>query len=269
MSKKWGVPCLHPTLDTHCMRHLISARGLASPKKWTALLQRSRKWQLHAWRSTSYAYSCEFAVLSVSSYGITAVMTALASSFQKRSLPLIGKLDEKVANCNNPALREELVSRIMWFLHRPIFLIVREYAGTKSEVRAHNKCSEIAEKSELSSHQMAPSGVVALSSSWTPAVCELHRVLPLRFFGLRQCVRRFRQCFVQQFLLSPPSPLFGTPEKFRIGNTFSEQRHLKLKISWPAQPAPGRKVSANLRSPHSLMRSWMTWVTSPVGDRSP
>ena len=109
---------------------------------------------------------CEFAVLCVCSYGIIAAMTAQALGFQKRSLPLIENLDEKVANCNNPALLEELLSRIMWFLHRPIFRIVREYPGTETEVRAHQMTRKLRssgftpQKSELSSHQIAHSGVV-------------------------------------------------------------------------------------------------------------
>ena len=56
------------------------------------------------------------------------------------------------------------------------FRIVREYPGTKSE---------------LSPHQMAPGGVVAHSSSWTPAAYEPYEVLLLRLFGLRQSDSRF------------------------------------------------------------------------------
>ena len=118
-------------------------------------------------KSTSYAYRCEFVGLCVCSYGSTAVTTVLASGVQRRSLLLIEKLDEKVANCNNPAQREELISRIMWFLHRPIFRIVREYPSTKSEVRAHQMARKLRssgltpQKSELSSHQMAPGGVIS------------------------------------------------------------------------------------------------------------
>ena len=124
------------------------------------------------WKSTLYVYRCEIVGLCVCSYGSTVVVTALASGFQKRSLPLMEKLDEKVANCNNPALRKELISRIMWFLHRPILRVVREYPCTKSEVRAHHMARKLRSagftprKSELSSHQMVPSVVVAHSSSW-------------------------------------------------------------------------------------------------------
>ena len=79
-----------------------------------------------------------------------------------------------------------------------------------------------------------------------------------RAHGRRQPMS-FIECFFFDFSVSVSAiAVSGTPEQFRIRETISEQRHLKLKISWPAQPAPGRKVSANLRSPHTLMRSWMT-----------
>ena len=42
---------------------------------------------------------------------------------------------------------------------------------------ARSSCCEVPSsprtKSELSAHQMAPAGIVAHSSSWTPAACEL------------------------------------------------------------------------------------------------
>ena len=62
----------------------------------------------------------------------------------------------------------------------------------KSEVRAHQMARKLRrsgltpQKSELSSHQMAPGGVVTHSSSWTLAAYEPHEVLLPRPFGLCQ-----------------------------------------------------------------------------------
>ena len=68
----------------------------------------------------------------------------------------------------------------------------------KSEVRAHVMARKLRsagftpQKSELSSHQMSPGGVVSHSSSWTAAAYEPHEVFLPRLFRLRQFGRRFR-----------------------------------------------------------------------------
>ena len=95
----------------------------------------------------------------------------------------------------HPALREEHITRVMWFLLRPIFSdCAGVHPAQKSEMRAHQMALKLRgggftpQKSELSSHQMTPGGVVAHWSSWTES-CEPRegRFPPL--FGLRPCDR--------------------------------------------------------------------------------
>ena len=65
-------------------------------------------------------------------------------------------------------------------------------AESSSNARELRSSGLTPQKSELSSHQIAPRGVVAHSRSWTPAAYEPHEVLLLRLFRLRQCDRRFK-----------------------------------------------------------------------------
>ena len=187
--------------------------------------------------------TCDFADLCACSYGIIAAMTAQASGFPNRSPPLIENLDEMVASCNNPALLAELISGIMCFLHRPIFRIVREYPGTETKVRAHQMTRKLRVDSakiraELSSNR-------SQRSRSAPAVSI-------------SAIAVVRQCFVQQLLTGPPLPLFGTPEKVQapgddVRTAFSQAE------DFLARPARTRSnISANFRSSHTLMRSWMT-----------
>ena len=116
-------------------------------------------------------------------------------------------------------------------------------------------------KSELSTHQMAPVGVVAHSSSWAPAAYEPHEVLLLRLFGLRQCDRRSRppvpfEVDTMSFFFWSQMILFTLPlcNRFssmptvlssRVSSVF-RARSTQSSSSFVADNACGRKGSSNL-----------------------
>ena len=134
---------------------------------------------------------------------------------------------------------------------------MREYLGTKSEVRAHQIARKLRsagftpQKSELSSHQMAPCGVVAHSSSWTPAACESREVLPLRFSVSVGAIDVSGAPALPSLAKSAGCRSRGVEHRYSHfhfpGTAFSSLVLMERSL----------QVSTNLRSPHALVRSCM------------